>query len=119
MSVVLPAPFGPSSPRISPSLTSSVTSDRAANRPYRLVSPNVSIIRSAICVPLRERPDQPRADVPSILATAPSTPGDPTPRNTRFSQCRTSRIVKHRDNGLNRGENTRERQFRVLGKPVG
>ena len=46
MSVVLPAPFGPSRPTTSPGATCSVTSSRAVNPPNRWVSPDTARVRA-------------------------------------------------------------------------
>jgi hypothetical protein len=44
ISVVFPAPFGPSRPKISPSRTAKLTPLRTARSPYRLTNPQTSII---------------------------------------------------------------------------
>ena len=46
MVVVLPAPFGPRKPRISPFSTRKLMPSTAVWRPYRLVSFSTSIIRA-------------------------------------------------------------------------
>src|SRR5713226_6160615 len=45
MVVVLPAPLGPTKPKISPLGTAKVTPSRASWRPYRLRKPSMAIIR--------------------------------------------------------------------------
>src|SRR5438046_10557549 len=59
--VVLPEPFGPMSPRISPSRTSNDTSLRAMNPPNCLISPdtvNIAFTRLLGLVPARASPAQ-------------------------------------------------------------
>src|SRR3989442_5045405 len=52
--VVLPAPFGPSNPKISRSLTRKEMPSTATRLPYRLRSPSTTIAKPSVCV---ARPD--------------------------------------------------------------
>src|SRR6187431_1951192 len=61
MVVDLPAPFGPSTPKISPRITSSETSRTACSEPKRRDSECVSMMVSAISLPApASQPDEGR-----------------------------------------------------------
>src|SRR5437879_7198727 len=73
--VVLPAPLGPSNPRISRSLTRKEMPSTATRLPYRLRSPSTTIAKPSVCVARPESPGRAITLMPQpIIAAAPVEP---------------------------------------------
>src|SRR5690349_2407136 len=75
--VVLPAPFGPSNPYVSPACTSKATSDTATRSPKRRVSPSHRRTTSALTTPAswHSHPTQHRATPPPLIDVRPLVDG--------------------------------------------
>src|ERR1700674_1872273 len=76
INVDFPAPFGPSSPKISPSFTANEISSTAVNAPYRLTIRSTSIASGASAA-ISLRPLNSEGAIPPPLALFTSTPFSP------------------------------------------
>src|SRR5438046_2916252 len=73
--VVLPAPLGPSNPKISRSLTRKEMPSTATRLPYRLRSPSTTIAKPSVCVARPESPGRAITLMPQpIIAAACAEP---------------------------------------------
>src|SRR6266576_7350171 len=73
--VVLPAPFGPSNPKISRSLTRKEMPSTATRLPYRLRSPSTTIAKPSVCIARPESPGRATTLMPQpIIAAACAEP---------------------------------------------
>src|SRR5438874_10944944 len=73
--VVLPAPLGPSNPKISRSLTRKEMPSTATRLPYRLRSPSTTVAKPSVCVARPESPGRAITLMPQpIIAAACAEP---------------------------------------------
>src|SRR6266571_3964906 len=70
--VVLPAPFGPSNPKISRCLTRKAMPSTATRLPYRLRSPSTTIAKPSVCVARPESPGRAITLMPQPIIAAAS-----------------------------------------------